>query len=75
MIVNVRVSPKASRNKVVEESGKFKIYLTRPAQDGAANEQLIELLAEHMKLKKYQLRIVKGFKSREKLVEISANGS
>lgn len=73
MIVSVRVSPKASRNKVVEEAGKFKVYLTRPAQDGAANGQLVELLAEHMKLKKYQLRIVKGLKSREKLVEISTN--
>lgn len=74
MIISVRVSPKASRNLVVEESGKFKVYLSRPAQEGEANAQLIELLAGHLKLKIYQIKIIKGLRSRDKLVEITAHG-
>ncbi len=71
MILQVRVSPKASRNLVKEENGGFKVYLTKPAQDGLANEQCINLLSEHLKVKKYQLKIIKGDKSRNKLVEIT----
>jgi len=72
MIVNVRVIPKASRNLVKKEGASFKVYLTKPAQDGQANEQLIELLSEYLHLKKYQCSIVKGQKARDKLVEINA---
>lgn len=70
MVFNVRVSPKASRNLVKEEKGVFKAYLTKPAQDGLANEQLIGLLSEYLKVKKYQLKIIKGHKSRDKLIEV-----
>jgi len=70
MIINIRVAPKASRNLVKKEEKGFKVYLTKPAVDGEANAQLIELLAEHLKVKKYQLKIVSGEKSRNKLVEI-----
>jgi hypothetical protein len=72
MIFNLRVIPKASRNLVKEEGGGFKVYLTKPAQDGLANAQLIGLLSEHLKIKKYQIKIIKGDKSRNKLVEISS---
>lgn len=72
MILNVRVSPKASRNLVKEEGGVLKVYLTKPAEDGLANEQLIQIVAEHLKVKKYQVRIVNGLKSRNKTIEIDA---
>lgn len=48
-----------------------RVYLTKPAYDGLANEQLIILLADYFKVKKYQVRIARGDKSRNKLVEIS----
>lgn len=71
MILSVKVVPKASRNLVKAEGSGFKVYLTKPAQDGLANEQLINLLSEHLKVKKYQLEIIKGDKSRNKLVKIT----
>lgn len=72
MILNVRVVPKSSRAVVTKADEGLKVYLTRPAQDGLANKQLIELLSEYFKVKKYQLKIIKGHKSRDKLVEIIA---
>jgi len=71
MIINVKVVPRASRNLVKEEGSGFKVYLTKPAQDGLANEQLIGLLSSHLNIKKYKINIIKGGKSRNKLVEIS----
>jgi len=70
MILDIRVIPKASRNLVKEENSKIKVYLTKPAEDGLANEQLIELLGKYFKVRKYQIRIIRGEKSRNKSVEI-----
>lgn len=70
MLLNVRVIPRSSRNLVKKNKDALRVYLTKPAQDGLANQQLIELLAEYLKIKKYRIKIIKGQKSRDKLVEI-----
>ena len=71
MTLKVRVIPKARVNKV-EESGidSLKAHLTAPARDNKANKALIELLSGYYGLKKKQVRIVRGEKSRDKVVEI-----
>ena len=72
MILNIRVVPRASRNLVKKEGERLKAYLTRPAEDGQANAQLIELLSDYLQVKKYRIKIIKGDKSREKVIEIDA---
>lgn len=71
MIFNVRVSPGASRNRVIEDGNNLKVYLTKHASCGMANKQLIDLLSSYFKIKKYQVKIKSGEKSRNKLIEIS----
>lgn len=70
MILNIRVIPKASRNFIKEEGSCFRVYLTSPAQGGLANAQLIRLMSGHLKVKKYQVRIIKGHKTRDKVIEV-----
>ena len=70
MLLNIRVSPKASRNKIKKEGQTFKVYLTKTAHDGLANRQLIELLADYFRVKRYQVKIVRGEKSRDKIIEV-----
>ncbi len=70
MVLNIRVIPKASRSLVKKENDSLKVYLTQAPHDGLANKQLIELLAGHFKVRKYQVKIIKGEKSRNKVVEI-----
>jgi len=72
VILNIRVIPKASRNLIKKENDSLKAYLTKAAQNGFANKQLIELLARHLKVKKYQIKIIKGEKARKKVIEIDA---
>jgi uncharacterized protein len=72
MIFNVRVSVRASRNRVEQVRDTLKVYVTKPASDGLANAQLVDLLSNHFKVKRYQVRIKSGLKSRAKLVEIDA---
>ena len=72
MLLNIRVSTQASRNLIKEEGSGLKVYLTKPAREGLANDQLIELLARYFKVKKYQVTIIKGERSKNKLVRIDA---
>jgi len=72
MIFNIRVCPRASRNHIELKGNVLKVHLTKPACEGRANSQLIDLLSEHFKIKKYQVKIKSGLKSRDKLVEIDA---
>lgn len=72
MIINVRVAPKSSRNLVQNKNEYLKVYLTKPAEDNLANLQLVGLLAKHFGVKKYQIKIIKGQTSRNKLVEIQS---
>lgn len=72
MIINVRVIPNSSMNKIVEQKGdEWKIKLMTPPIDGRANESLIKFLADELKVKKNQIEILKGQTSRNKLIKIS----
>jgi len=78
MIIDVIVSPRSSRLRVVQVNNEggaghapLKIYLTRPACDGEANRQLVDLLADYFNTSKSRIRILKGQKGRKKIVEIT----
>jgi len=72
MNVKIRVIPRASRIKVEQLADmSLKVHLTRPASDGQANAQLVTILADHFKVKKYQVEIVKGATSHHKEIRIS----
>ncbi|HRY37058.1 MAG TPA: DUF167 domain-containing protein [Candidatus Magasanikbacteria bacterium] len=72
MILKIKVIPKSSVNKICEEmaNGILKIKITAPAVDNKANEELIKFLSKEMKKKKSQIKIISGFTSREKTLEI-----
>jgi hypothetical protein len=74
MVFNVRVNPRASRNLVKKDLKGLKVYLTKPAYEGLANEQLLKLLSEYFKVKRYQVKIIKGEKGRDKHVEVTKPG-
>lgn len=72
----IRLTPKASRNRIGEvrslADGKkaLAIYVTTIAEDGKANESMLQLLAKYLKIPIHRLKIVQGNKSRNKLVRI-----
>jgi len=70
MRLTIRVIPKAKQNKIVKEGDRYKVYLTAPAVEGKANKALIEFLAERFGVKKRNVNILLGEKSRNKVVEI-----
>lgn len=70
MTIEVKVIPRAKKEKIEEIDNIFKVYMHDPAIEGRANKKLIEMIAGHFKVKKYNVNIIKGLKSREKTIEI-----
>jgi uncharacterized protein len=68
--LTVKVQPRSSRKGLSVIGDVLKVNLTAPPADGAANEQLIELLSEELGIRKSAIRIVKGASSRNKLIEV-----
>ena len=67
----VRIQPRASKNEIIPmEGGAFKIRLTAPPVDGAANEALVRFLSGVLGIAKTRVEIVSGQTSREKRIRI-----
>jgi uncharacterized protein len=73
LILDLYVQPGASRTGFDGTHGdRVKVKLQARAVDGAANEALVEFLAEHYRVPKRSVRIESGLKSRRKRVVIDA---
>lgn len=70
MKYSIRVVPQAKRNMLKQEDNGLKVYLTAPAVEGKANKALKEFLAGYFGVRKSQIQIIKGLKSRDKTINI-----
>lgn len=72
MRLAVRVIPRAKRAGVESLSdGSLRVRVTQPAQDGRANDAVLEALAEHFGVPRRCVSLVRGASSRQKVVEIT----
>jgi uncharacterized protein (TIGR00251 family) len=68
----VRVVPRASKSEIVgEHDGALKVRIASPPVDGAANAELIRLLAKTFKISKSDVDITSGQTSKTKHVRIT----
>jgi uncharacterized protein (TIGR00251 family) len=66
-ILPVRAQPGARKARVAgEQNGSLKLAVTAPPENGRANQALIEFLQELLDIKRSQIELVSGVKSREK---------
>ena len=68
----VRVTPRASRNEIVElmEDGTIRVRIAAPPTDSESNEALIGFLSEILGVPKSRLDIVAGAAGRDKLIAV-----
>ncbi|WP_237763494.1 DUF167 domain-containing protein [Falsirhodobacter sp. alg1] len=70
-LINVRVQPRASRNKVdTPREGALRIYVTAPPEGGRATDAARTLLAKHLGCAPSRLELVRGATSREKTFRV-----
>ena len=66
------MTPRASRSEITGFADDvLKVRLASPPVDGAANAELVKLLAKALGLAKRQIEIVSGSASRNKIVQIA----
>lgn len=75
MILSVVAHPWSKRNLVKKEQNMFwetiyHVYTSSKPIDGEANKAVLELMADFLWLKKYQIRLVSGETSKHKKFDI-----
>ncbi len=71
VIFNVKVVPRASKSEIVGEmNGALKVRIASPPVDGAANAELIKLLAITFAVSKSEVEILSGETSKTKQIRI-----
>ncbi len=78
VLIDVRVIPRAKKTEIAgtrasarSPRAELLIRVSAPPVDGAANDAVIELLAERLALPRRNIRIVSGETSRSKRIEIT----
>ena len=72
LIFTVRVVPRASQSAIVGElDGALKVRIASPPVDGAANAELVKVLAKGFKVSKSEVEILAGHASKTKQVKIT----
>ena len=69
--VKVILKPNSSKNKIVKfdsERNAYIVEIKAPAYNNKANIELVKFLSRFLKK---DIKIIKGFKSREKILRIS----
>ncbi|MFP4472477.1 MAG: DUF167 domain-containing protein [Candidatus Omnitrophota bacterium] len=69
--IEVKVIPGAKQDAWKEGESGPRVYLKAPAVDGKANKALIVFLADRFGVRKRQVAIIRGLKSRIKSLTIS----
>ena len=69
--VTVRLKPRAKRNALVrEQDGVLHVSVAAAPVDGKANAALCKLIAKRVGVARGQVSVIRGERSREKLVRI-----
>jgi uncharacterized protein (TIGR00251 family) len=74
ILLKVYLQPKASKNEIVGPyRDGIKVRVTAAPVEGRANEVLLKFLAKEFGVTPSSVEIVKGLRSREKLIKIAAS--
>ena len=71
MKIHVKVKPNSRTEELSQEGDSFIIKVKEPPKEGKANQAVIKLLAEHFGVPHSQVRILSGFRSRNKIIEVA----
>lgn len=74
--IAVRVRPRSSSDQIVEwipENLTLTVRVKTPPVENAANEATIRLIAKTIRVPRSKVRILRGARSRDKVIEIDAD--
>jgi len=69
--LQVKVIPKSGRSALKFEGNLLKVWLKAAPEDGKANDELVRILADKLGIARSEIEMIRGFSSKNKLVDIS----
>lgn len=71
MLIKAKAILSSNKEKIIQKSeDSFDVYIkTKPIQ-GLANLAIISLLSQHFQIQEKNIKIIKGFKSRNKIIKL-----
>ena len=74
MKISVRVKPNSKQDLVEAPRGdnRYVVRVKEKAIEGRANEAVRGALSEYLRIPRNRIRVIKGLKSRNKVIEVSS---
>ena len=73
LLIDLRVVPSSGRQRIVfDAAGNLKLFLKSPPEDGKANKELVDYLANLLHIPKMSIHIIAGVTVRKKRIKIEA---
>jgi uncharacterized protein len=70
MKIQIKVKPRSKTEEIIEDENSLIVRVKDPPIEGKANRAVIRLLAKHFGVPEDHVRISKGFKSKDKVIEL-----
>lgn len=72
MKISVKVITGANKRRIVQMNvNEIKVYVKAQPVKGKANEEVIDLIAKHFNVRRGDVEIIRGERSRNKVIHIS----
>ena len=69
--IKIKVFVNSKKEEVIEKSGdSFDVKVKEKPFQGLANKAVVKALASHFKISEQKIKLIKGFKQRNKIIEI-----
>ncbi len=70
MLLKVKVHPNSRRDEVIrKDADAFEIFVRVKPVEGRANDAVLDLLSDYLKMPRSRVRLLRGATSRNKIVE------
>ncbi len=71
MIIKVKVFPNSKKKEIIKKSNdSLEIKVKAPPVKSQANKEVMEVLASYFKVSESEIKLIKGFKQKNKIFEI-----
>jgi len=71
MLIKVKVFPNSKKEEIAEKSeDSFEVKVKEKPERGLANRATIKILSSYFKIPESKIRLIKGFKERNKIFKI-----
>jgi len=72
MLIKVKVFPSSKKEEIIKKSeDSFEVKVKEKPERGLANREVIRIISAYFKIPKSKVRLIKGFKERNKIFKIT----